>query len=243
MALKSTSIFTKKTGLALTLAMSLSLAACGAKDDAAGTAADKGSAVKTASEAKPGAASPVTAMSLAAGPDVCFAAITKHLGPEAKVSEITSFFSAGKEIDSSDDEPQGQMTTCTVDYQNPADPRKMLQTRLDIATGQFSAPSPVEITVMGNAADFKLDDYVIALSALNPAALTSVMDAQKAKLSTVYGKYAWTGVRLSAPDAFSEKHTLRLDIDGRLASNDIQNSGYASVSVDGTTITTNNLMP
>ena len=52
-----------------------------------------------------------------------------------------------------------------------------------------------------------------------------------------------SGVRLSGPDAFSRTHTLRLDLDGRLAANDIKDGGYASVSLDGKRITANHLMP
>ena len=70
-------------------------------------------------------------------------------------------------------------------------------------------------------------------SAFNAAALTGVMNAQAQRLKSVYGDYAWSGVRLSGPDAFSRTHTLRLDLDGRLAANDIRESGYASVSLDG----------
>ena len=45
------------------------------------------------------------------------------------------------------------------------------------------------------------------------------------------------------PGAFSDEHTLRLDLEGRIAANDIKNSGYASVSVDGTTVVRNHLLP
>jgi hypothetical protein len=225
-------------------ALSLVLTACGGKSENsdAPSAMQQGS---SAAKIAPGETAPkVAAPTLAEGPDVCFRAIAKHLGDKTKVSEITSFFSSGSEIDPSDTEPQGQMTTCSVQYQNPADPRKLLGTRLDIATGKFDPPAPVEISVMGgNAAEFKLDDYLIPLSQINAAALTSIMDSQKARLSGVYGKYAWTGVRLSSPDGFNNKHTLRLDVSGRLASNDIKGGGYASITTDGKKITTNFLLP
>lgn len=76
-----------------------------------------------------------------------------------------------------------------------------------------------------------------------PAAVTGVMEAQAKRLKSVYGEYAWTGVRLSGPDAFSRTHKLRLDLDGRLAANDLKESGYASVSLDGKRITADYLMP
>ena len=183
------------------------------------------------------------ALTLASGPDVCFREIAKTFGPTVKVAEITSFFSPGEAIAGRSSEPRGHMTSCTVSFQNPSDPRKLLAARFDTRTGAFGEPSPVEITVMGNAASFRLEDHVIPLSRVNAAALTSVMSAQAKRLKSVYGEYAWSGVRLSGPDAFSRTHTLRLDLDGRLAANDIRESGYASVSLDGKRITANHLMP
>jgi hypothetical protein len=183
-------------------------------------------------------------LTLAMGPDICFRKIAERFGADVKVSEITSFFGGGEGIGGITVAPRGQMTSCSVSFQSPSDPRKLLSSRYDLGTGSFSAPQPVEITVMGgNAADFRLADYVIPLSRVNAAALTGVMHAQEARLKKVYGDYAWTGVRLSSPGAFSNTHTLRLDLDGRLASNDIKESGYASVSLDGKRITADYLMP
>jgi hypothetical protein len=184
------------------------------------------------------------ALTLASGPDVCFREIAKKFGPEVKVSEITSFFSAGEAISGRSSEPRVLMTSCSVSFQNPSDPRKLLTASFNTRTGAFGEPSPVEITVMGgNAANFRLEDYVIPLGRVNAAALTGVMNAQEKRLKTVYGEYAWSGVRLSGPSAFSRTHTLRLDLDGRLAANDIKESGYASVSLDGKRITADHLMP
>ena len=183
-------------------------------------------------------------LSLASGPDVCFREIGKQFGADVKVSEVTSFFSAGEKIDGRSSAPRGQMTSCTVSYQSPSDPRKLLSARFDPNTGSFDTPTPVEITVMGgNAADFRLADYVVPLSRIQPAALSELMNAQKNRLQPVYSDYAWSGVRLSSPSAFSRTHTLRLDLDGRLAANDIKESGYASVSLDGKRITADYLLP
>lgn len=230
--------------LGMAIVLSLGLSACGGGNDAAAPAdktADAAGAGKT--EAPKDAPAAASVPTLADGPDVCFRAISKHLGAETRVSEITSFFSSGNAIDGMATKPEGEMTTCTVEYQDPKDPRKLLSTRLDIETGQFSAPSPVEISVMGNAADFKLEDYLIPLSQINAAGLTSVMEAKKAELGAIYSKYAWSGVRLSSPGTFDNKHTLRLDLSGRLASNDIKQDGYASVTTDGKTVTTDHLKP
>lgn len=231
--------------LCMAATVSLGVSACSESNDASSTASDAAAKAAQAGAADaPKNSAAATAPTLANGPDVCFRAIAKHLGADTKVSEISSFFSVGKEIDSSDTKPEGEMTTCTVQYQSPDDPRKLVSTRLDISSGKFDPPTPVEIRVTGgNAADFKLDDYLIPLSKVDAAALTSVMEAQKAKLGGVYSRYAWSGVRLSAPDPFSNTHTLRLDLTGRLASNDIRESGYASLSTDGKSITTDHLLP
>jgi hypothetical protein len=239
---------TQSAALCLAVGLSLGLSACGGGDAGSNAAADKGAATPAAGAAAGPATTAETASAnvptLAEGPDVCFRAIAKHLGADTKVSEISSFFSSGSEIDSSDDEPQGQMTLCTVQYQNPSDPRKLLDTTLDVKTGTFSEPRPVEISVMGgDASKFNLEDHLIPLSQVNAAALKGVMDGEKPKLDGVYSRYAWSGVRLSSPDAFSNKHTLRLDVEGRLKSNDIKEDGYASVSTDGKTVTKNFLLP
>ena len=228
--------------IALAATASLSLAACGGKtEDGAAKTDDTTTAAPTASKPATAAAAVPT---LSQGPDVCFKAIAKHLGADTKVSEITSFFASGSDVDPRDTKPAGELKTCTVQYQNPADPRKLLSTSLDLRTGNFSEPSPVEISVMGgNAAEFRLEDHLIPLSSINAAALTGVMDAQKERLSGVFSKYAWSGVRLSSPGPFSDKHTLRLDIEGRLAANDIKESGYASVTLDGQKIVTDHLTP
>lgn len=228
--------------LCMAITLSLGLSACGGSEDSSDTAT---SASRNDATPAPGDANAaVAAPTLAEGPDVCFRAITEHLGADTKVSEIDSFFSVGSEIDSSHSKPEGELTTCTVEYQNPDDPRKLVGIRLDIGTGEFGPPQPIEISVTGgNAAEFNLEDYLIPLSEINAAALTSVMEAQKARLDGVYSNYAWSGIRLSPPGPFSDTHTLRLDVTGRLAANDIKENGYASVSTDGKKITSDHLMP
>lgn len=244
--------------LCICMVLTLGLAACGGGDDGPDKPASQaaegappssaGKPVRAPSADEAQAPKPaqvdVRAFKLADGPDVCFRAIAERLGADAKVSEITSFFSVGKEIDASHVRPAGEMMICFVEYQDPNDPRKLLRGDLDLESGELGPPSQVEITVTGgNAADFNLEEYVIPLSKVDAAALSAVMDAQKNRLNGVYGRYAWSGVRLSAPGAFSNTHTLRLDVAGRLASNDLRQGGYASISVDGKKIMVDHLMP
>ncbi|RYF19738.1 MAG: hypothetical protein EOO77_09455 [Oxalobacteraceae bacterium] len=229
--------------MCLLASATLGLSACGKGNEATTNSADVAAAIQAG--AGGGSDAPqVAALNISEGPDVCFRAIAKHLGPGAMVSEINSFFSSGKEIDSSDDEPQGQLTVCSVQYQNPADPRKLLGTSMDVRTGKFSSPSPVDITVSGgDAATFKLADYVTPMAQVNAAGLAPFMEAQKGAMSKIYSRFAWSGVRLMAPGVFSNVHVLRLDIDGRLAANDIKETGYAEFATDGKTLKSNELKP
>jgi len=230
------------------VAIAVALAACGkSASDAQGADADAASASSQGADdsaVAAAAATPAfTAPTLADGPDVCFKAIAAHLGADAKVMEVTSFFSAGSEINSSDREPKGQLTGCSVDYQDPANPKKLVGTRLDLNTGKFSEPHPIELNVTGDAANFRLDDYLVALSQVDAAALAAQFEALRPQLEGVYSSYAWTGVRLQPPGAFSNVPTLRLDLDGRLAANDLKKGGYASISIDGKEVVRNNLLP
>lgn len=227
----------------LLVPVAFGLSACGKGNDATSNSADVAAAIQAGAGGSTGAPE-VAALNISQGPDVCFRAIAKQLGPDAKVSEINAFFSSGKEIDSSDDEPKGQLTVCSVQYQNPADPRKLLGTSMDVRTGKFASPSPVDITVSGgDASTFKLADYVIPLAQVNAAGLAPFMEAQKGAMGKIFSRFAWSGVRLMAPGVFSDVHVLRLDIEGRLASNDIKENGYAEFAVDGKTLKSNELKP
>jgi hypothetical protein len=241
---RNTSTMLKSTAptLCLLATATFGLSACSKGNDASTNAV--AAAATQAGTAGTSDALEVAALNISQGPDVCFRAIAKHLGPDAKVSEINSFFSSGKDIDSSDDEPQGQLTVCSVQYQDPADPRKLLGTSMNVRTGEFATPSPVDITVSGgDASKFKLADFVTPLAQVNAAALAPFMEAQKAPMSKIYSRSAWSGVRLMSPGAFSDVHVLRLDIDGRLGTNDVKESGYAEFATDGKTLKSNNLKP
>lgn len=184
-------------------------------------------------------ASPAPASAVAADPlgfddghDVCFRAVADALDPATPVSTIQSHF--GKD---------GALQVCTVEYQNPADARKLVGQRLDPGTGKFGDPYGIELSVSGDVASFRLEDYLVPLSQVDAAALSDAIDALKPSLDEVYSSYRWSGVRLESPGPFSEVHTLRLDLEGRLAANDLANNGYASVSLDGQQVVRNHLLP
>ncbi|WP_342316407.1 hypothetical protein [Lysobacter sp. FW306-1B-D06B] len=175
------------------------------------------------------------------GIDICFRKIREKLGNEARVKEIDSFFSAGADVDPDDDEPKGTLTTCSVKYQNPEDQRKLLSLQMDVHAGTFGNPVPVKLQVMGDKESFKLDDYVIELGKVDTAPLQAFMDSQKTALDKVYSAYTWDDIRLTAPGAFSNKHQLAVRLTGRYKSNDLENTGDATLTMDGKTVLDNDL--
>ncbi|OWF76243.1 hypothetical protein B4903_17590 [Yersinia frederiksenii] len=179
--------------------------------------------------------------SLSDGIDICFKKVKEKLGGETKVSTLSTFFSSGGEIKSRN-EPQGAMTTCSVSYLNPENANRLLSMRMDTRTGEFQSPRQVEIRVSGDSAKFNLNNYLIPLDKIDMSSLPAFMASQEKKLSERYSTFAWTGVRLTSPGTFSNKHQLRVDVGGRLAVNDILDTGYAELSVDGKTVNKNRLV-
>lgn len=227
----------RAVALSLAISLPLTLPACGDSEESADvTAPDAVAASDAAAEPEEAAEVPTLAED---GPGVCFDRVTEHLGADAKVNEVYTSFSVGKEIDPDlinpeDTAPAGDLEQCNAQYQDPDDPNKLLQITMDVETGTFGDPAPMEISVMGgDASSFKLDDYVIALSEIDTAPLAKLMDQQQSKLDGAFSRHAWSNVRLSAPDTFSNVHLLRLDVSGRLRSNDIKESGYMEVSTSG----------
>ncbi|CNI35559.1 Uncharacterised protein [Yersinia frederiksenii] len=181
--------------------------------------------------------------SLSDGIDICLKKVKEKLGDETKVSTLSTFFSSGGEIKSrSTKEPRGAMTTCSVSYLNPENANRLLNMRMDTRTGEFQSPRQVEIRVSGDSSKFNLNNYLISLDKIDMSSLPAFMASQEKKLSEHYSTFAWTGVRLTSPGTFSNKHQLRVDVGGRLAVNDILDTGYAELSVDGKTVNKNRLV-
>lgn len=222
------------------LPLSIVLAACGS-DETGEEGAATPSPVAVQSED-----SSFVAPTLDDGVTYCFDKISEKLGANAKVAEASVSYSPGKDIQNVSMKPKGQMTTCSVQYQSPDDPRKLLSISMDMKTGNFDEPRPMEIQVMGDAADFNLEDHLIPLANVNFAGLPELMKAQEPELAKTYSSYAWTGVTLDTPVIYRTPkpvHTLDVRLSGRLASNDVTDSGTMKVATDGTTIESNSLLP
>lgn len=166
------------------------------------------------------------------GADVCFREVSALLPAETKVQEISSYFGE-----------DGKLQVCTVDYQDPQDPRKLVGQRFDAHSGKFSEPYQIELSVSGNAADFRLEDYLVPLSQVDTSGLGATVEGLKPSLDEVYGSYRWVSVNLESPGPFNEVHTLRLNLEGRLAANDVRNTGSAWLALGGNEVVRNALLP
>ncbi|WP_298469153.1 hypothetical protein [uncultured Erythrobacter sp.] len=207
----------------LVSSLSLGLAACDGAQDLAGELAN----VAGAGE-----------MNFADGHDVCFQAAREKLDPETKVSDITTMFSAGTDVDASETLEAGAVEVCNIYYQDPEDPRKLVGLSYNGYTKMFSGPDPVEVSVSGDPEDFDLENYLIPLSEVDAAPIAKFFEDNAAQLDEKYSAHAWTQVSFESDGSAFQ---YRVGYEGRLKSNDVQDDGYAILAADGTTVVDNNL--
>ncbi len=180
-----------------------------------------------------------TRYSLADGPDICFRKVLAALGPEVRVSEITSLFAAGPRIEGDEEgAPQGAMTICSVDYQRPGASGPLLNLRMDPHTGAFGQPTPVPDTGTSDAAKSTSTPPLVALKQINAAKLQDFLQRQQKTLERTYSAHAIEGIRLSA---LGNTHVLRADVLGLLRSSGARQNGYAAISLNGKHVVYNHL--
>ncbi|MCK0129387.1 hypothetical protein [Erythrobacter sp. F6033] len=220
--------------VSLIVALSLGLTACGGDSDAESTT---GGDRSSSDDAASGAAFTLEDNGL----DICFKAAAEKLGANTKVASLSTNFGVGENLEQYtvvSTEP-GQLKSCSLDYQDPENPNKLLRTDMDVATGEFKAPQPVEISVMGNAADFSLENIVVPLSDIKTAGFAGTVDGAKAQLDETFSSHALSSVRLSGPNPGRAEHSISVDFVGRLKSNDILDQGSIAFAVDGSQLYNN----
>jgi len=213
---------------AAAVSLTFILAACGGDAETG----DDGSATVGSGPA----GGPQSSMTLADnGPAVCFEAVAAKLGADTKVSSITTGFAVGDNLEKYTvvSTERGILKSCTVKYQDPENANKLVQVDMDVATGEFGDPQPLEISVIGNAADFKLENILIPVSSINSAAIAAKVDAQKARLDEAFSEHALQRVSLSSPGPGSAVHGIDVSFAGRLKSNDILETAGFGLNVDG----------
>lgn len=179
--------------------------------------------------------------SLSDGIDICIKQVKKALPRKAKITGINSAFNAKV----NEKKPLGVLTICDVTYQDPNNPLKLLRMRMNHSTGEFTKPMSVDIEVSwftdAEKASFRLEDHLITLERIKTTNLTNIMKKEHGKIQMRYTNSAISNVDASAPDIFSDKPTLRIDISGNLKENGVQDDGYVKLSIDGMKIISNHL--
>lgn len=247
-----------RSALIVALLISPTLVACGdssldrdldqevadleAQRDAADAAATSAAAAESA--AAEAAAWPIPTMD-EAGPTVCFDLVNEQIGTDLRVHEITSFFALGPDLEdpdlaSGEAPPQGELDSCSIVYQDPDDELALLQRDLDLETGEFAEPVPLDLDVWGDPAEFDLDDYVMDLEQVDVSGLGDLLNGEEAAFDGVFSDYAWDRVWLSPPGGTSAEHEVRVDVTGLLETNGVEASGSLFLTPQGE-VTLNNL--
>jgi len=182
---------------------------------------------------------------LADGPAACLGAYQKKIGQDFNILDFSTYYVKPETIDASDARNYkgtkgGEMKTCDLKIQDPADPKKAVGYRMDMKTGEISGPMPVEITVSGNAEAFKLSEVVYPVKDIDYAAIQKNIDSIKPKLDEKYGVYQVTGIRMDS-DLRTGKPHLLVHIDGKLKANDVAKNVLLQLTPDGKKITMNSM--
>ncbi|HSF13826.1 MAG TPA: hypothetical protein VLA50_12720 [Erythrobacter sp.] len=169
------------------------------------------------------------------GPDACFKAARTAFGGDTKIASLSSSFGIPENLQKFvvTSTPVGDLKSCSLQFQDPENANKLLRADMDVKTGEFKKPQPMELMVVGDAASFKLDNIVLPLSQIDTSKIAPVIDGQKAKLEDIFSSHALTSVSLMGLSPGRDKHVVSIDFAGRLKSNDIIDTGGIGLTVDG----------
>lgn len=211
--------------------LALPLAGCGGADDADPLGGDSSVAGQRAIAGSGG-----SALSLAKdGPDACFKAAASAFGAETKVMKLFSSFHMPEDLQEYViiKAPVGDLKSCSVEFQDPDNPNKLLRADMDVATGEFKSPKPMELKVIGDSASFRLDDVVFPLSRIDTSKIAPAVSSQAATLDNTYSSHALSGVDLTDPGPGRASHGISVSFKGRLKSNEVLRSGSMRLTTDG----------
>ena len=171
------------------------------------------------------------------GPAACLNAYKEKIGQDFKILDFSTYYVLPETIDQRDSSNYkgakgGEMKTCDIKIQDPADEKKAVGYRTDMKTGEIKGPIPVEISVTGNAEAFRLSDSVYPVGNIDYAAIQKNIDALKPKLDAKYSVYQVSGIRMDS-DFSTGKPKLLVHLDGKLKANDVKKNELITLSPDG----------
>jgi hypothetical protein len=226
--------------LILSVATILGLTACSNGDEKARTDAEIQKAIADAQARQ--VALDTYKFSYADGVDICFKKIKEKLGETAMVNTIDSIFKVKDKNGGQQNSPA--LYVCTVQYQDPKNPKQLLKQEMDTNTGEFKEPQPLELNIIGGDAEtFKLESILIPLKDVNTSTVQAKIDQNKSKLDARLTDYAVYFLDLDDGGILNtgEGHTLSLNISGKFKTNGTKASIGIKLSTDGRQVIGNDL--
>lgn len=224
--------------LSIGMAVLISMAGCG-NDNAKREEMSKKALADFAARQ---ASADVRKYSYSDGADICFRKVKEKLGDLAMVNTISSGFDA--KSNDGKQRPTPVLDLCTVQYQDPQNPKKLLKMAMDTHTGEFAAPRPMQLTIIGGDPEkFKLETVLIPLKSVNASTVPEILEKNNALLDAKLSERFFKYLDLRAPGILEVErtHTLTLTISGKYKSNDEKASIAIITSPDGKKILRNDL--
>jgi hypothetical protein len=177
--------------------------------------------------------------SYADGIDICFKQVRQKIGDAAMVNSIESIFEETDGNGTKNSNPA--LVVCSVKYQDPNNPKQLLSQAMNPNTGEFKAPRPLELRILNNAEDFKLESILVPIQTVNPLAAAEQMNRYKPQLDAKLTDYTVHYLELTDGGPLGTEHQLSLNIVGKFKSNDTKASIMMEFSPDGKTLLRNGL--
>jgi hypothetical protein len=208
------------------------LTACGKSNDEKYQNALKSRAEKNANDAKP------SKYLVSDNPMICLLKAKEKLGANSKILGMSSRYVLPANLVVHKNpflKPAGSLNTCNVDYQSPDNSNKLLRIEMDVMTGEFNAPRPVEISVSGmDASKFSLSKVVFPITNFDIDALQKQISAQKPALNKIYTAHQLQSIYIA--NTLQGDMEVSVGFSGRFASNDLIDSVYLYSKPNGSFI-------
>jgi hypothetical protein len=177
--------------------------------------------------------------SYADGIDICYKQIRQKLGDQAMINAIESIFDDTDNNGTKRSSPA--LSVCTVQYQDPSNPKQLLSQAMNTNTGKFEAARPMELRILNNPEAFKLESILLPIQSINPLAVAEQIERDKSKLDDKLTDYTVHYLSLNDGGPLGGNHQLSLNIVGKFKANETKASIMMQFSPDGKTLLSSDL--